>query len=1661
MALDLAGIRNENEFFSHHYLSAILEGDLQKTFKNWRLHEATYHQTIKLAEEKADANHPERAPWIQLRALGQQYFRSRNQLAKERSRESRLTLQRQFFEPLLQALGYGWQPKMEILDECHAIPVLYTSADANQAKLWVLEALDASHEDEDPLLLTLQTEQFPKQWLRMNKPEKPLTTTTFAELIGKRVFSMEQPPRWILLISDIQLLLIDRTKWHEKRLLRFDFTEIFARKEDSTCKAMAALLAKDHIVPALGMPLIDTLDENSHKHAFSVSVDLKYALRQSIELLGNAVVQQLREVKEQLDTDAMAQNLSRECLRYMYRLLFLFYVEARPELDYVPLQSEAYRKSYSLESLRDLEMIPLNTEEARSGTYISDSIQLLFRLINQGFPANPNMPDIAIGKTPDFSLTPLNSHLFDPQYTPLINTIRFPNEIMQEVIKLMSLTRPGNSRQQRRGRICYAQLGINQLGAVYEALLAYKGFFAPYDLFEVKKTDADQDELAAAWFVAAKELPKYSASERVLDKDGDCKRYPCGTFIYRMSGRDRQTSASYYTPEVLTRALVKYALQELLIGKTANAILNIKICEPAMGSAAFLNEAINQLTHAYLHLQQQETGKRIPHQDYVQERQKVKMYLAARNCFGVDLNPVAVELAEVSLWLNVINNGGLVPWFGLQFYNGNSLIGARRQVYPQSTLKKSCKSTQLWLNQTPSRLSPWSLLSEAARKNLNGQNLNSAKFGEPSSTNVSCRDHNDQPMLVARDKHIYHFLLPDNDMANYKDKVISMLATAQIKQINNWRKSFCQPFTDTEINQLDEFCNKIDQLWSTFCRQQAETRKCTTAPLIVWGQVATKTSANTNSNFKDQVSAQKHQLQTLRDGAVYRSLKLIMDYWCALWFWPLDQVALLPDRKQYFGDLQLLLEGGLESATRYDATIAQFAQDNAEPKPPTLPNFNSNAGFANSAIAKILSQNPRLQLVEQLAQQHKFFHWELEFADIFANNGGFDLILGNPPWIKVEWQESGVMGDVNPQFALRKYSAKQLNDLRARSFRDYPTLKHDYIAAFEHSEATQNFLNSVQNYPLLKGQKANLYKCFLPQAWMLGNTNSAVGLLHPEGIYDDPKAGLLRALVYPRLRQHFQFVNVKLLFAEILHWVTYSINVYGPPQPKPNFTTMASLYIPKTIDDSFGHKADEHGDRQAGGLKDDANNWNVIGHADRIIQVDERTLQTFAQLYDEPGTPSLQARLPALYTKQLIAVLEKFCEQPKKLGDYRGKYYSTPHWNEVLQQQDGTINRHTRFPDAVREWVISGPHFYVANPFYKTPDTVCNKHHEYSAIDLVDLPENYWPRTNYMPACDTKEYKHRTPKVSWLESDTPNPKEITAYYRLVLRAMLSQAGERTLIAAIIPPLTAHINGARSYAYQSLELLITHAALTFSLPYDFICKSTGKTNLHQMLDDFSMVDFAPTFHLVAVRVLTLSVLTNDYSELWQDCYQRTFKRARWTKLDPRLPNSHFQNLTLQWQRACALRTDFARRQALVEIDVLAAMACGLTLEELINLYSIQFPVMQNNERDTWYDSTGRIVFTANKGLFKVGLPRIAGKNDEPCQICYPDSQVASKIIGWEDVRSLPTGTKIHHASIDDTIPGGPRQKLVTYIAPFDRCDREQDYRSAWSFFEKQFNKTKKE
>lgn len=278
--------------------------------------------------------------------------------------------------------------------------------------------------------------------------------------------------------------------------------------------------------------------------------------------------------------------------------------------------------------------------------------------------------------------------------------------------------------------------------------------------------------------------------------------------------------------------------------------------------------------------------------------------------------------------------------------------------------------------------------------------------------------------------------------------------------------------------------------------------------------------------------------------------------------------------------------------------------------------------------------------------------------------------------------------------------------------------------------------------------------------------------------------------------------------------------------------------------------------------------------------------------------------------------------------------------------------------------------------------------------------------------------------------------------------MISYAAERTLISSLCPPNVAHIDGVFSLAFKNVKNLIGVLSTYTSIPYDFFIKTTGKSNFRLDIAQILPVITDKLSSHIFTLALSLNCLTTHYATLWEECFTEEMTQQIWLKRDARLPDNFFAALTPRWQRQCALRTDYARRQALVEIDVLVARALGMSLEQLQTIYRIQFPVMRQYEADTWYDRHGRIVFTTSKGLPGVGLPRKAVRGETCYSIESPERREQGLALGWEDVQHMTAGRIVRRVT-DDTLPDGPVERDIVYEAPFDRCDREQDYATAWA------------
>ena len=202
--------------------------------------------------------------------------------------------------------------------------------------------------------------------------------------------------------------------------------------------------------------------------------------------------------------------------------------------------------------------------------------------------------------------------------------------------------------------------------------------------------------------------------------------------------------------------------------------------------------------------------------------------------------------------------------------------------------------------------------------------------------------------------------------------------------------------------------------------------------------------------------------------------------------------------------------------------------------------------------------------------------------------------------------------------------------------------------------------------------------------------------------------------------------------------------------------------------------------------------------------------------------------------------------------------------------------------------------------------------------------------------------------------------------------------------------------------------------------------------------------------VICRTCMLNCLTSNYSDFWENVYADTFSEFRWAKSDYRLKNEAFKHLSKHWIHETPARDAYSRRQLMLELDVLISMVLGMTLDQLLSAYRIQFPTLQQHERDTYYDAEGKIVYAKNNALSGVGFSRSEFENAGAVQ---PTERGSAQ---WDGImKNAPAGYVFARTITDDTQPGGPVERTIEYVAPFDRCDREQDYETAWRFFEEKY------
>ena len=1546
MALAFPGITNENSFFSEHYLATLFDR-----------HRREWERQIDLSSRKT-------ATHRQLQGL---FLRSRHTLMKRQQGQLLPQVAGEFQFALLDALGFDRRVTREVVAfQGHSvgIPVLARVGRSEEADaLWILEVREDLTDDQwgqDPLGLSYKPELYVS-----NDVALPDENTTVQEVIDGGILSEQRPPRWIMVFTMAQILLLDRYKWSDERVLRFDLETVLTQPQATSWQSMRALLHSESLVPQGEVRGIERFDEESRHHAHGVSADLKYALREAVEVLGNAAVEQLiwkRRIQRRAIWEGPngidAEQLTRECLRYMYRLLFLLFAEAQPHLGHEALKSPVFQNGYSLENLRNVEIKQIAEEE--ESYFLHESLKTLFRFFHEGTP----LRDSAVLRDPtsslkhDFVVDPVGAELFASVHTPLLDSMRISDHTWRRIIELLSLSRTG---KQGRGRISYAQLGVNQLGAVYEALLSYTGFFAQEDLVEVKRAqDENPDELERAWFVTLAQSEDYEQDEVVYD--GNQPRiYPRGTFIYRLTGYGREETASYYTPESLTQTTVKYALATVLKTASADQILSMRICEPAMGSAAFLIEAINQLADHYLQKKQQELGDVIPADDIPRERQRVRTYITARNAFGVDINPGALELGQISLWLNCMEPGGFRPDFGRTLHIGNSLLGAGSKVVPFQESKSQIRMSQEETRPVKGRL----------------------------------RDR--------KSNEIYHFLLPLAEMVQMKGRDVNDLLPEAMAQARDWIREVKRPYRVEEYEVLQGLSVVIDLLFVTVLEKRAAWRAEYEAMIpAVYGQ---------------NPAADNSQSPPIWHCEEYERLRIAMDYWCSLWFWPLEKLGVLPGRAQFLEEMNLILTGTSEDVSGTIDWVRRAELEDIQER--TLQTLLDRPGDHIDLSGLSEAMPKRIPIVKEVSERERFFHWDLELADTLLQSRGFDLIVGNPPWVKLDWTERNSLAQYEPQVITRRLRAVEIGRRRP-DILNTAERKSQFLEHYRHGNAVAGYCQHSLNYQALTGIQPNTYKVFLTRAFELIGKSGAIGLIHPVDHLNDPKGRDFRKACYRRQVWLFQFSNERknFMFPDIANRRTFAIGIYSGLVRDPRFGLISNLFASETIEDCLDHD----GAGPVPGIKDLDGNWQLRGHRNRVIELNEYSLARLGAILDPKVSPH-EVRLPLLHSRELADALIKITQLPRRLGDLKGEYAQDRMWDETNDGRppEAVFRRATAFYNTPEEMILTGPIFGVGNPLAKCPRPECRSHKDYEVIDLTAIPDDYLPRVNYTPVIPWEEYRSKVRSVPW-DKDI---KHIDCN-RIIVRRRGGAASERTLQCAIVPEGFAHVNVCESLSFEDQRTLVNICALWNSLPFDFITKS------------FQVVDIFPSFtsqlpwvdlpDAALHRTLQLNCLTIHHAKLWEEV-TRQCSPLNWSSSHPRLDLEGASYATKNWNRACALRSDYARRQALLENDVIVAMALDLSLEELLQIYLLVFPVMRNYEDNTWYDQEGRIVWSNRTGK---GLKK--SRKD------------------WEFHREMKCGV-LPELIEDNTMPGAPQTRRIEYVAPFTKPNLEEDYRQAWQYFKK--------
>ena len=393
--------------------------------------------------------------------------------------------------------------------------------------------------------------------------------------------------------------------------------------------------------------------ESFYQHALSTGVkvgeDLRKSVRGAIELLATGFLQSTPGLLDRLraqGADEGARRFYNETLHIIYRLLFLLFAEQRGML---PGRGSLYTDEFSITALRSRAERPVGEDPHFD---LWERLKVTFAMVEKGAPG--------------LGVFGYDGLLFSAKRMPLLapqdeqDAARIENGALLRAVASLTTV----ERDKVKQRISYSDLSVEEMGSVYESLLDY--------------------------------TPRIAAQEETVEE----RTVRPGQFFLDPRGKERKTTGSYYTHPSLVNELIRSALLPVLEERLAEAvpgwdaehperlqpaereaaaaaILKINVVDPACGSGAFLIAAVNALG---LRLAQVRAGDLYPSERAVREARREAL---ASCIYGVDLNPMAVELCKVSLWINAAVQDKKLNFLDHHIRCGNSLVGATRKLVAQ------------------------------------------------------------------------------------------------------------------------------------------------------------------------------------------------------------------------------------------------------------------------------------------------------------------------------------------------------------------------------------------------------------------------------------------------------------------------------------------------------------------------------------------------------------------------------------------------------------------------------------------------------------------------------------------------------------------------------------------------------------------------------------------------------------------------------------------------------------------------------------------------------------------------------------------------------------------------------------------------------------------